>query len=224
MKKYWIGLLTGLLLIFCFGLGAMAAKSSPAVATATTKATSLAGGGSTVMTIAEGEKLNVYREQSVNKVLYYQIYKGGKYCWIQACYVYLTNTAKPAVEDRIGQGKTRTKVTIYELPSTSSKAVGTIPAGRVRNLYAQSGNWYQINSNGRFVWVRVNGFDYTKAMSSKRIMKATVRYGDVQTYYGPGRDFERSIVLKRGTVCNVYALSDDGWMLLYRGGRYVWAK
>ncbi len=224
MKKWIIGLLTGMLLVFCFGMCAMAAKSTPAIATATTRATTLPGGGSAVVTIREGEKLNVYRAQSVNKVQYYQIYKGGKRCWIRACYVYLRNTAAPKAEDRIGQGKARKTVTIYELPSVSSKALGRIPAGRVRNLYAQSGNWYQIYSNGRYAWVRVDGFDYTKAVSAKRIMKGTVRWGDLQTYYGPGRDFMPSIVLKRGTVCNIYAVTEDGWKLLYRGGRYVWAK
>ena len=220
MRKTALFLLSLLLLICSFSLPAAAAKSSPGIATATAAATSAPGGGSRVATVQEGTKLNIYSAKTVNRTVYYQIYRSGKYCWIKAGCVYLTDSAAPRAADRIGQGTATAAAAVYELPATSSKTVGKIPAGKVRNLYAQSGNWYQIYTGGRYAWVRCDGFVYTRSVQRGRLGRITTKAG-LQGYFGPGTDYEKSAVIPAKATVNYYR-KDGEWLLVYRGGCYFW--
>ncbi|MCF0168834.1 MAG: hypothetical protein HUJ93_09385, partial [Bacteroidales bacterium] len=173
-------------------------------------------------TILEGREVNVYEIRDG----WYKIYSGGKYVWVDGNYLYDKATGDPAIADKIGQGTTTKKVTIYSLPSEESKALGTIGADKIRNLYAQSGNWYQIyatiNGVSQFCWVRCDGFNYTKANTNASY--ATVVIAETtDTYYGHGTEYETAVRLNAGTKVNVYEQWED-WYLVYRSGKYLWIQ
>ena len=167
--------------------------------------------------LPEGTVVNVY-EISGN---YMKVYKGGAYFWVDSAYLYDLAKGDPGINDRIGRGVTVKKTLIYEKPGTRSKVLGSIPSGRTRNLYAQSGNWYQIYSNGRFAWVRADAFDFTESSARVRVSVGKVQTA-VRTHYGAGEDYETVLQYKPGTAVNIYAQTRS-WYLLYRGGKYVWA-
>lgn len=219
MEKKAFGILAFLLLLCCFSVTALAAKSTPAIATATATAAYTPGGSSGVR-ISEGTKLNVYGTRTVNRVQYCKIYRGGRYCWIRAAFVYMTDAAAPRAADRVGQGTAWKTAAVYEQPSRASRRLGSISAGKVRNLYAQSGNWYQIYTGGRYAWVRCDGFVFTKSVQRGRLGQYTTKQA-LQGHYGPSVVYEKSDVIPEGKTVNFYR-KEGSWLMVYRGGRFFW--
>ena len=166
----------------------------------------------------EGTAVKLYQKQNGR----WKVLAGGKTFWVIEDYIFDLATSAPKASDRIGQGVTVKEVKVYASPAAKGTPVCTLKAGITRNLYAQSGNWYQIYTGGKYAWVRVDGFDYTQALSSKPIKQITAKT-NLQTYYGPGIDYEKSIIIPQGKTINVYKQVGN-WSLVYRTGKYLWVK
>ena len=191
-------------------------KPGSGVMTASTTKYSAYKGSSSVGRIAEGVTVSAYKKAG-DRI---KIKTSGVYVWVDARYFYDLLTGAPTSADRIGQGVTTKSAVVYTSPSKKSTKMVTLAKGTVRNLYAQSGNWYQIYTGGKYGWVRVDAFDYTKSVSRGRLDQVRTTKS-VQTYYGPGTDYVKSIVIPAGSLVNIYK-KDHGWSLVYRTGKYLW--
>ena len=75
-------------------------------------------------------------------------------------------------------------------------------------------------TGGKYVWVRVDGFDYTQSVARGRL-GSTRMARDAVTYYGPGYDFVTSVSRKKDQPVNFYRIYGD-WYLVYRSGHFLW--
>ena len=152
----------------------------------------------------------------------WKVKAGNTVCWVDGHYVFNTAAGTPKASDRVGQGVTTKTVTVYTQPAAGSSKIAVLKKGVLRNLYAQSGNWYQIYTGGRYGWVRVDGFDYTQSVSRGRLAQVwTLKR--IQTYYGPGADYVRSIVIPANAPLNIYK-KEGSWALVYRTGKFLWVR
>ena len=168
-----------------------------------------------VNSYSEGARVVLLGEQNG----WYQLPDGG---WISKELVYDTTLADPSSSERIGSGVTLAYGGyVYTAPSGESQKISYLTAGKTRNLYRQSGNWYEIYTNGQFAWVRASDYNVTTSVQRGRLSQGYL-LADINTSLGPGEEYMNSTVtLACGTLSNVYEIR-NGWYKVYRQGVYSW--
>ena len=193
------------------------ASMKTAIVTATTTLYTAKSGSTSGGTVAEGTQVGIAEKSSTR----WRVYKNGQYFWVNSNYLYDTSTVKPTAASRVGQGVSTRQVIVYAQPRTGAQKIATLKPDTLRNLYSQSGNWYQIYTGGQYGWVRVDGFDYNKSVNRGRLAQVRTMK-TLQTYYGPGTDYLKSIKIPSYSFLNVYKYAGN-WALVYRSGKFLWA-
>ena len=111
---------------------------------------------------------------------------------------------------------------VYKSASTSSKLMGTLPAGYAVTVYAQNGSWAYIGKGGNYGFCSLSGLQRDTGMNSDSLegaLKVTVTASSVKVYKSASTSSKALGTLSKGAQVNLVS-TEGSWAYIELNGKY----
>ena len=111
---------------------------------------------------------------------------------------------------------------VYKSASTSSKLLGTLPAGYAVTVYAQNGSWAYIGKGSNYGFCSLSGLQRNTGMNSDGLtgtIPVTVTASSVKVYKSASTSSTKLGTLSKGAQVNLIS-TEGSWAYIELNGKY----